>query len=129
MNTDRPYAALIRGEDGSLAVRYFAEAADAVAASSNNPSLEVASPSSTMPLAERGWKRTGSPAELSKALGGRPSAATITRLCAAGKLPCRDDGAGTLPRWRLPIRPIVASVMAVGFRATLARYEAGQLHT
>ncbi len=115
------YPALIRGDDGGLHVRSFATGELANAAARANPSLDHAP-------ARDAWKHTGSPADLSARLNGVPSASTITRLCQRGELPCRDDGAGQkLPRYRLPIRAIVASVAARGLRATIAAHRAGQL--
>jgi transposase InsO family protein len=120
------YPALIRGDDGGLHVRSFATSEDAGAASRANPSLDhepYAAPAGRDP-----WKHTGSPAELSRRLNGVPSADTITRLCREGGLPCRDMGTGrTLPRYRLPIRAILASIAARGLRATVAAHRAGQL--
>lgn len=82
-----------------------------------------------VPLAAKeAWKHLGSPAELAALLKGVPSANTITRLCKSGGLPCRDDGSGSkLPRYRLPIRAIVASIEVRGLRATVAAHRAGQL--
>jgi hypothetical protein len=121
------HAALVRGDDNGLHVRNFATAEAANAAAQGNPSLDLDhEPAET--VAAKAWKHTGSPTELSRRLNGRPSAQTITRLCRAGDLPCRDDGCGRLlPRYRLPVRAIVASVLAVGWRATLARHRAGIL--
>lgn len=122
---ERPYGALIRGDDGSLHVRRFATGEDANAAAQANPSLDY-EPAS-LPASRDPWKHTGSPAELSRRLGGVPSADTITRLCKRGELPCRDDGAGAkLPRYRLPIRAILASIAARGLRATVAAHRSGQ---
>ena len=118
----RLHAALIRGDDGGLHVRNFATGEDANAAAQANSSLDY-EPAS----ARATWRHTGSPAELSRRLNGVPSVDTITRLCRDGGLPCRDDGAGRkLPRYRLPIRAILASVAARGLRATVAAHRAGQ---
>jgi hypothetical protein len=118
------YPALVRGDDGSLHVRSFATAEDANAAARANPSLDHEP--APVPAADA-WKHTGSPAELAARLG-FCSGQTITRLCRDGSLPCRDEGAGRmLPRYRLPIRAIVASVAARGLRATIAAHRAGQL--
>lgn len=114
------YGGLVRGDDGSLHVRAFptGELANAASQASGRDFL--------LRDADRRPAALGSPAELSARLGGTPSAATIARACKRGDLPCRDDGAGEkLPRYRLPIRAIVASVMNGGFRATVARHRAG----
>ena len=121
----RTYGALIRGEDGALHVRSFPTPGDASAAANGNTSLNHETPT----LAGRDpWKHTGSPAELSRRLNGAVSAQTILRLCRTGGLPCRDDGAGaTLPRYKLPIKAILASVMVRGLRATVAAHRHGSL--
>jgi len=112
------YGGLVRGDDGSLHVRSFPTGELANAAS------QASGRDFVIRAADR--RNLGSPAELSARLGGTPSAATITRLCKRGDLPCRNDGAGEkLPRYRLPIRAIVASVMNGGLRATIARHRAG----
>lgn len=117
------FPALVRGDDGGQHVRSFATAAAANLAACANPSLDFQPTPAT-----EAWKHAGSPTELAEKLGGITSAATITRLCKTHSLPCRDDGAGTkLPRYKLPIRAIVASVQARGLRATIAAHRAGQL--
>ena len=114
------YGGLVRGDDGGLHMRGFptGELANQAAQQSGRDFI--------LRDADKKPAALGSPAELSKRLGGTPSAATITRACKRGDLPCRDDGAGEkLPRYRLPVRAIVASVMNGGFRATIARQRAG----
>lgn len=114
------FGALVRGDDGGLDVRNFKTGEDA------NAAAQASGRDFLLRDADRKPAALGSPAELSERLGGKPSAATIARACKRGDLPCRDDGAGEkLPRYRLPIRAIVASVLNGGMRATIARHRAG----
>lgn len=113
------FGALVRDDFGGLAVRGFPSGGTA------NAAAQAAGRDFLLRDADRKPAALGSPAELSKRLGGAPSAKTIWRLCKQGALPCRDDGGGRLARYRLPIRAIVASVMNGGLRATIARQRAG----
>ena len=120
------YAALVRGEDGGLHVRSFASGEDANAVARANPSLDAGT--GLLTPAEKAWRHLGSPADVSNALGGHPCAATITRMCKTGGLPCRDDGCGAFrARYRLPLKAILASIAVRGLRATVAAHRAGRL--
>lgn len=111
------HAALVRGEDGGLAVRRFARAEDAQAHSDQR---EVAPERPATRYAKADWT-TG---DLAKLLG--VSQRTIIRRCELDLLPFVDHGTATQPRRRFTAETI-RLIRRHGLGGVARMRQAGQL--
>jgi hypothetical protein len=115
------HAALVRGEDGNLAIRSFETATQATAAARGR---EIAPNPGMPPILIQDGRQHWTVARLARTIGLTPRA--IHHRCEAGELPHIDHGTEKRSRRLIPAW-IADAVIRYGLRNVAARARAGTL--